>query len=365
MGHLLDTFTGRMSRSVLIICLFIQTAAAACPPPQGTNTVVLTDKALMINDFPDGIEVTFECGHGYVIEDGSGTVTCLDGTWTQADLRCKKRDCGPPRAQAHMSHEIRASEGTLFGATVKAICDKGYDLTGTAYQSCFATGWSGRPKCKVVTCDKPDEVTNGRTSWDSDAFPEYRAVIKYFCDEGFTLSGNDILVCNEHGEYSSQPPACAEASTTTDSSGTATTHRNKTIPTGSTPADSPSTRGGRDVVTAEDKITTTGKTATASPPGRGRERFCDISVHKEIRYNDNNTLRGRHFSDFMFCSSRTGSMACPSEDTHSVTLRNAPNCQQCVTEPLVPICICVLTQAPLVNKVSFNPSVTDRQTDKP
>ncbi|KAF7653975.1 hypothetical protein LDENG_00076280 [Lucifuga dentata] len=292
MEVLLDTFGRRMVQTALLIYLFVLAAAAAdCPPPQTKGNIVLNNEALLMNDFPDGTKVTYECTNGYEREDGSGTITCIDGTWTESDLKCKKKDCGLPRDQPHMRFEF-TEEGTLFGASVKTICDKGYYLSGAAYKQCFAGGWSGRSKCEVITCDKPIEVTNGRSSWESKNDPAYGEVIQYFCNEGYILTGNDTVVCNEHGVYNSQPPECKggkimsttvkNSISTEPSTPTPITHRGKIITTNATSAVSPSARGGRDILTTEDKITTTNVTGVAPPPVRGKRD--DVDTKKDFEY---------------------------------------------------------------------------------
>ncbi|XP_071375214.1 complement decay-accelerating factor isoform X2 [Centroberyx affinis] len=298
----LDTCGRRMVKSLLLLYLFVVRAAADCPKPQGTENIALTNEALLKNDFPDGSEATFECANGYVLEDGSGTVTCTNGVWTTPQLNCIKKDCGPPKPQQHMSFDV--TEGTLFGASVRILCDEGYRLSGTSYKRCYATGWFGRAKCEVVTCAKPDEVTNGRNTWDSQTDPIYGDTVQYVCDEGYTLTGNHIIKCSRNGQYNSPPPECnggtdilttvdnflvAVAPTTTDSSATPTTHRDKIFITSATPTASPPVRatekGGiflADILTTEDKITTTRVTPTASPPVRGKRD--DVETNEDIGY---------------------------------------------------------------------------------
>lgn len=60
----------------------------------------------------------------------------------------------------------------------------------------------------AVQCSKPAQVPNGRSSWTSEESPTYTKVINYSCDEGYTLSGNNSIVCSKTGEYNSQPPEC-------------------------------------------------------------------------------------------------------------------------------------------------------------
>lgn len=61
---------------------------ADCPRPQGSGNVVLTDEALLLNNFPEGTSVTFECANGYFKVSGTGTATCTAKGWTDPDLDC-------------------------------------------------------------------------------------------------------------------------------------------------------------------------------------------------------------------------------------------------------------------------------------
>ncbi|KAK6321509.1 hypothetical protein J4Q44_G00084850 [Coregonus suidteri] len=225
------------SWSKCLICLiFITSGNAECPKPQVEGNFVLTNDALLKNDFPEGTEATFECANGYLKEQGSERITCTSGEWSTLELTCKKKDCGAPRKIAHLTYEF-GEEGTLFGASAKAICDKGYQLMGSSYRQCYANGWSGRPRCEVVTCEKPIEIKNGTITEQPDKeFPEYGGVIQYSCDEGYTLIGNKSIECNEDGEYNSVPPECKDGNdiplkpTTTISTTSITTTTTSTVP---------------------------------------------------------------------------------------------------------------------------------------
>ncbi|XP_070848588.1 complement decay-accelerating factor isoform X3 [Chaetodon trifascialis] len=246
MEVLRDTCGRRGVGPLLLIYLFVVKAAADCPKPQGTGNIVLTNEALLINNFPEGSVATLECANGYVKETGSGITTCVDGNWTEPDIICIKKDCGPPKPQPNMS--FNTSGGTLFGDMITVFCDKGYQISGSSFKWCYATGWSGRAKCKIVTCDRPAEVANGRSSWDSQDVPTYGEIIHYHCNEGYTLVGKDSIVCGESGVYDSQPPEC---------------------------------KGGRGILSGEDRAATTGVTSTTSFQDM---RDGAVDVNKDIGY---------------------------------------------------------------------------------
>ncbi|XP_008277593.1 complement decay-accelerating factor isoform X2 [Stegastes partitus] len=279
MEALLDTCGRRGVKPLLLLYLLVVQAAADCPKPQGRENIVLTNEALLMNDFPESSEATLECANGYVRESGSGIITCIDKKWTEPDLTCKKKDCGPPKPQENMS--FNTSAGTLFGAVIRVICDKGYRISGSSYKQCFAAGWSGRAKCNIVTCATPPEVTNGKSSWDTQDHPKYGEIVQYTCDEGYTLTGNDSIVCRETGKYDSQPPECngvtaedrittassvQESSTAADSPAASTA-----FTTSATPSVSPSVRGARDILAAGDTTTSVTSNTSSSLQGKHDE----------------------------------------------------------------------------------------------
>ncbi|XP_071229506.1 complement decay-accelerating factor-like isoform X3 [Salvelinus alpinus] len=196
----------------LICLIFITSGDSECPKPQveGNQNVFLTNDALLKNDFPEGSEVTFQCANGYMKEQGSESITCTSGEWSTLELICKNKDCGAPKEMPHLTYEFDKG-GTLFGASARAICDKGYQVQGSSYRQCYATGWSGRSRCEVVTCEEPIDIMNGMISEKPDKqFPEYGDVIQYSCDEGYTLIGNKSIECDEDGEYNSFRPECKD-----------------------------------------------------------------------------------------------------------------------------------------------------------
>ncbi|XP_063766432.1 complement factor H isoform X3 [Eleginops maclovinus] len=266
----LDTCGRRTVKALLLLYLFVAKAAANCPKPQARGDIVLTNDALLMNDFPEGVDVTLQCGNGYVKDSGSGVITCVDDNWTEPDLTCKKKDCGLPNVLPNMS--FNTSSGTLFGAIIKVICDKGFQVSGSSYKQCYASGWVGKSTCELVTCEKPVEVPNGKSSWVSQDEPTYGEIIQYICNVGFTLIGKNSIMCSETGDYDAPLPTCEDSSTTPRAL------RDKTVTTKTTAAVSPSVgaleelrialialfKGGRDILTAGGRATTSVTSMTSS-----------------------------------------------------------------------------------------------------
>lgn len=63
--------------------------------------LILTNEALLMNEFPEGSAITLECINGYEEESGSGNINCIDQKWTEPDLRCKSESCVIPHVDLH------------------------------------------------------------------------------------------------------------------------------------------------------------------------------------------------------------------------------------------------------------------------
>ncbi|XP_054906226.1 sushi, von Willebrand factor type A, EGF and pentraxin domain-containing protein 1-like isoform X2 [Poeciliopsis prolifica] len=177
-----------------------------CSKPQHIENTVLSAESLRKSIFPSGTVIKYQCIIGYDQISGTGIIRCVNGKWTKPDIICKKKNCGLPEAKQHMVFDT--SQGTLFGAVVTVTCEEGFRLNGSRFKHCLDTGWFGTANCEVVTCPKPTRVENGRHSWNNDLEPEYRQTIRFTCNTGYTLFGNETIRCTVTGVYDSQPPRC-------------------------------------------------------------------------------------------------------------------------------------------------------------
>ncbi|XP_077948965.1 complement decay-accelerating factor, GPI-anchored isoform X11 [Gasterosteus aculeatus] len=293
MEVLLDTCAQRRVASLLLLILLAVKAAAECSKPEAKENTVLTDQSLLLNTFSEGVEVYFECANGYVVESGSGKITCAQKNWSESDLICKKKDCGFPESRPNMLFDL--STGTLFGNVIRVFCDKGFQLSGSSYKQCYATGWSGSAKCNIVSCDAPPEVPDGRISRDSQDEPKYGEVIEYVCKQGYTLIGNSSIMCGEDGEYDSPAPSCKEERITTATASPTSTPPQEVSPSTESPASltdkttsatrtvSPSKPGVRGMLTVGSEATTTTETPTTSSSLQ-EEHGGAVDTHKDIGY---------------------------------------------------------------------------------
>ncbi|XP_026068925.1 complement decay-accelerating factor-like isoform X10 [Carassius auratus] len=202
---------------LLLALSMVSVGAADCPFPFFNGKIVLSSESLLKNSFPDSSEALVECAKGYEREEGPTSIICLNGVWSEVKLKCKKIDCGEPKPSLHMSYDT--SEGTLFGAYIKTICETGYDLEGSSFRQCLVSGWSGKAECILTTCEVPDPIENG-VMIVPRVIPEFNDVITFSCDDNYVLVGNSTITCGEYGDYSSPPPTCIAITTPTEESTT-------------------------------------------------------------------------------------------------------------------------------------------------
>ncbi|XP_072308313.1 complement factor H isoform X2 [Eucyclogobius newberryi] len=280
-----------------LLYLFVARTHGDCPRPQSKDRIVLTDESLLTNEYPDNIEITLTCANGYFQASGSGTMKCTDGKWGAPDLTCKKKDCGAPPPQPFMTYDL--SQGTLFGAVAVVSCARGYMLNGLRHKTCYNAGWTGRTtKCEIVTCAMPEAISNGRNSWNSsDNDPKYGESILYKCDEGYTMTGKDMIQCTEEGEYDPAPPQClglTKADVFTPPTSTTTSPAQETSSTGTTssgPRDNTHTSSatstvslfarGEDILRGADNTTTT---IISTNYSQGDQNNDIIDTKKDVGY---------------------------------------------------------------------------------
>ncbi|KAA0712684.1 hypothetical protein E1301_Tti004841 [Triplophysa tibetana] len=192
---------------VLLHFALVSMGKGDCKLPQLNNSVLLSERSILQNNFPDNSEAFLECPNGYQRESGSTSIFCRDREWSAVELKCKKIDCGLPKPSPHMTYILTA--GTLFGDYMRPVCERGYYLEGLSHRQCLVRGWSGRSKCSLTTCLNPDEIAHGKIETQL-AKKEIVVddIIEYSCDASYALHGNKFITCNEDGIYNSPPPTC-------------------------------------------------------------------------------------------------------------------------------------------------------------
>ncbi|CAG4977755.1 unnamed protein product [Colias eurytheme] len=197
-------------------------------PPNSTMTA---------ENFEVGASVEYACDDGHLLV-GPTVRTCLEtGFYDEFPPVCKRIDCGYPAEIPHGSYTL-LNGSVSYLSHVQYACEAGYEMAGRSRLVCdIDERWNGPPpRCDVIKCDHPPSIANGRVIIMNGT--TYGAIVRYVCARGFELRGAAAITCLASGLWDSPPPHCylEEISTTTSSTTTSTTTTSTTTTTTTTPA---------------------------------------------------------------------------------------------------------------------------------
>ncbi|KAM9378961.1 P-selectin-like [Phaethornis superciliosus] len=189
-------------------------AAITCPVISAPDQGELNCSHLH-GDFAFGSVCDFSCQVGFALE-GSESLRCMaTGTWTGDAPHCAAVRCSalamPEMGHAACSH---LHGDFAFGSTCAFSCQVGFVLEGSESLRCMATGtWTGdAPHCRAISCPELDPPSRGELncSHQHGNFT-YSSLCTFSCEEGFIRMGAEVLQCAATGNWTRQPPTCAEA----------------------------------------------------------------------------------------------------------------------------------------------------------
>ncbi|KAK1329363.1 hypothetical protein QTO34_011547 [Cnephaeus nilssonii] len=160
----------------------LSTPGIHCPPPQILRGQILSGKK---DQYSYNDTVEFACLSGFTLKGSKGIRCSARGTWEPSAPVCEKDCQAPPNilnGQKEDRHRIRFEPG----ASIKYSCDPGYVLVGEESIHCTSEGeWTPTvPKCKEITCPPPPVIYNGtHTGSSSEDFP-YGTTVTYSCNPG-------------------------------------------------------------------------------------------------------------------------------------------------------------------------------------
>ncbi|XP_063064654.1 P-selectin-like isoform X2 [Engraulis encrasicolus] len=180
-----------------------------CPPVKPTNATI-TEGA--VGPYRPGSIIRYRCQDGQTLA-GSSTLNCQsDGQWSSGPPVCKEIICPPVKPT-----NATITEGAVGpyrpGSIIRYRCQDEKTLAGSSTLNCQSDGqWSsGPPVCKVVTCPEPKKTNAVIVSRAGGPYT-VNWVLKYECPDGTHRNGNDQIICQPDGHWSSEPPVCEEDS---------------------------------------------------------------------------------------------------------------------------------------------------------
>ncbi|KAJ7332384.1 hypothetical protein JRQ81_014564 [Phrynocephalus forsythii] len=154
----------------------------------------------------------FVCSSGYQTPEGSREkmVQCLPDGWS-AQPQCTEatETCSAP--ELFHGHYHTSQRVFTLNATLRYNCDDGYFTAGgntTEEVLCRLQGWSLLPKCTRPQCSSLSPVEHGGVHPRKASYDE-GDVVQFFCSEGYSLEGAELIQCYSFGWYP-EPPVCEE-----------------------------------------------------------------------------------------------------------------------------------------------------------
>ncbi|XP_070564048.1 complement receptor type 1-like isoform X2 [Ptychodera flava] len=150
----------------------------------------------------NGTIVEYKCNPGYRLHDAHSvdcidfaSSTCRDGSWTHPRPLCVK-ECEDPGRPANGFQVNEYVYPVCDGVFVQFECNDGYLLTGAEILSCNEGLWSNSvPECELG-CDNPGKPENGGSTLNHKLSVVSGTLVRFFCDEGFSLFDQLTLMCS-------------------------------------------------------------------------------------------------------------------------------------------------------------------------
>ncbi|XP_045905003.1 P-selectin [Micropterus dolomieu] len=152
------------------------------------------------------------CNEGYE-PSGQDQIRCdHTGRWTASVPACTVKKCSPifSPVTGNMTC-VDTLEPFSFGSQCNFTCQEGYYLTGDNILTCLASRqWSEpTPTCTVVQCESLKAPPRASMQCqDPLGVHSYGSICTVQCEEGFDLIGTNVTNCSSQGNWSHALPVC-------------------------------------------------------------------------------------------------------------------------------------------------------------
>ncbi|XP_006834264.1 PREDICTED: complement receptor type 1 [Chrysochloris asiatica] len=194
-----------------------------CPPPPTIHNGRHTGKSSV--PAPYGSTVTYTCnpdpekGVAFVLI-GEDTIHCRSdsqrtGIWSSSAPRCELSTsavrCSHPQVLNGHTLSVKKEE-YLYNDTVVVACQFGFTMKGRSQTRCNAQGtWDPPvPSCEKA-CQAPPKILNGQNKDSHVVRFDPGTSIRYGCDPGYVLVGEESIRCTSVGVWAPRAPQCKVA----------------------------------------------------------------------------------------------------------------------------------------------------------
>ena len=164
------------------------------------------------NDFTFQSIVTYTCelinGNDIYSIVGNKSITCnADGQWSSPPPNCTHIDCNDPGIP---DNGVRHGDDFSYNATISFTCNNGYELSGYQMLTCEPNGkWDDKPPvCNIIYCNNPPVPDNATISMQSNSNFSFGSVVQFQCNVGYELVGYENITCEANGNWTNPLPVC-------------------------------------------------------------------------------------------------------------------------------------------------------------
>ncbi|CAN8028078.1 unnamed protein product [Ixodes persulcatus] len=150
------------------------------------------------------LNIVCNSGHKFAPE-----VACMDdGTWSVPEVVCQPANCSEPPTVPHGDVTV-VKNPDVQRANVRYSCNQGFELVGEEVVPCSESNvWAGTvPTCRPVSCQAPPRIANGVCEAQRQAYV-FGNTARCRCDLGYMLLGEPTVTCLSDGSWSTPQVHC-------------------------------------------------------------------------------------------------------------------------------------------------------------
>uniref|UniRef100_H2XPP3 Sushi domain-containing protein n=1 Tax=Ciona intestinalis TaxID=7719 RepID=H2XPP3_CIOIN len=185
---------------------------AKCDPPNLRNG----NFSPLKSKYNRNTAITVTCSPGYKTRSGDSLSYCRGNSyvayWRPLPF-CYSTVCNDPVAPTNGRAIPATRISWRVNSTVRYVCNNGFKLNGQDSSYCEESGsFAGSlPRCvRRATCPPPIPPRNGRMVPRSKTTWRETDRVSFYCGFGFTLVGAGAATCRANGRWDNAAPACAE-----------------------------------------------------------------------------------------------------------------------------------------------------------
>ena len=171
--------------------------------------------------------VSFSCDQYFIIS-APLVLTCLENgwttntgqTWNGVTPSCKFTNCPDAGTVENGRRTIHYSTIDSYftnGSIIHYDCDTDYRLNGSSDIQCLEGLWSHPlPVCILITCSNPNPPLHGHLVLRHNHIRSslINETVSFGCDNGYSLSDKDPLLCLSNGTWNASIPICIQDTST-------------------------------------------------------------------------------------------------------------------------------------------------------